>query len=30
MGMGQDYNEKIFTVHTSSILHGALLGGGSL
>jgi hypothetical protein len=28
--MGQEYNEKMFFVHTSSILHGELVGAGSL
>jgi hypothetical protein len=28
--MGQEYNEKMFSVHTSSILHGELVGAGSL
>jgi hypothetical protein len=28
--MRQEYNEKVFPVHTPSILHGALVGAGSL
>jgi hypothetical protein len=28
--MRQEYNEKVFSVHTPSILHGALVGAGSL
>jgi hypothetical protein len=28
--MGQDHHEKVFPVHTSSILHGDLVHAGSL
>jgi hypothetical protein len=28
--MGQEYNEKMFSVHTSSILHDELVGAASL
>jgi hypothetical protein len=27
--MGHEYNGKVFSVHTPSILYGALVGGGS-
>ncbi len=28
--MGQEYSEKVFHVRTPSIVHGALVGAGSL